>query len=1407
MKRITYIFALLTLVIPMHAKWTTHFAYNSVDRVAAGEGIVYGVSSGALFSVEAQSEKIRTYSTQDGLHGSDIACIQWLKAVEGLMIVYADGRMDILCDGRFYYVPDLYKKYTTLSKRCHSVTVCDSIAYLAMDYGVQTFNIRRRTFVDTYFIGSEGNEVPVYSVALTAQAIYAAGDSVLYAAALDDNVVDYSYWSTVELPEKGKIQGIAQAKGVLYLLINKHCYRRSGDQWHVYSGHQYNVLNVVDDNIYPSSYPVVSCDGIWTAAGENGLIRTMITGEQVTYRLDGPLVNIPYRLSFQYGQLYVVQGGRWTERYQRPGTVMRYDGVKWCNVTQQEIVATVGNQCLDFMNVAVDPSDTKHYFATSYGTGLYEFQNDKCIKRWNPSNSIIGSAAPDVPALYTRTDGAIYDAQGNLWMMNAGSVAYNVVVFMKDGKQVGMNVVNEAGTRIALETASQILFDNKRAGYVWVLAARGVSGAGALALIDTKGTVVDTDDDRSLIRNQWLDDEGNTHSPGAIYAMRQDEQGDIWLATNEGVLIVKTDDYFNQAKCRRLQVTDAEGQLLMENEGVNDIVFDYLDRPWIAAEATGVYVLTPEADKLEAHYSTDNSTMPSNSVMSLACDIQGKRVYIGTALGLVAYTDPSSDVSAGDDAEANSELIDYGSMQQWTTHFSYTKVANIQLSPKRVYVLSGGSLWAVERDDESMNYYSKLNGLNGSYVHTIGYDTKTNTLVICYDDGLIDLLDDNGNVHVVADLYNKQLNFSKQANDLVFRDGKAYMAMPFGIMVLNIRKQEIADTYYIGEGGGEVEVNAITFVEDSIYAAVGNKIYSASLKDQLVDYSRWQSRALGGNITHLKSSAGNRYMLMDSVIYCNGAPQVTEERITGLMEHQGAVLALSVGNRIYEVTPDAVTEVPEVSALGPLYAVKESNTYWVGTSYNIKHLFANQSVQNFNPSGPMSNLSYSLTTCGRNLWMLQGGRWASQYQRIGWVMRSNGSRWTNIDHSTICQRVGEPGAWIHDLCHTAVDAADPEHYYIASFGSGLLEFMSDGTAKRYTYTNSPLVTLVADNDHYCRVDGLTYDPDGNLWLTNTGPEATNIHVIDPSHKWHSFNLYQGGRRIVLRAVSKFLVDNRNANYKWIASAREDAGIVLLYDNGTPYTGADDRAVMRSSFVDQDGKGVSINALYTIAQDYNGDLWLGTGEGIVLIKAETDMFTSDLCHRLKMSRHDDTGLADYLLGTEQINAIVFAGENRIWIGTEKSGVYLVRMVTNEGIYEPEILAHFTSQNSPMPSDGVLSIAVDDRGEVYIGTSKGLVSYRGDATEAKESYSEAYVYPNPVRPNFEGTITITGLMDNTTVYIADAAGNVVCRTHSNGGTAIWDGKTQSGKKAHSGVYTIYCNTADGKNHTTLKLMLMH
>lgn len=1409
MKRLITLLLLALTTYVSATTWSTHFAYNNVNKIAAGGGKVYAVSSGSLFSIDAMSENITTYSRQDGIHGNDIACIHWLESTQSLMIVYTSGKMDLLHNGYFQYIPDLYNKYTTLVKRCHSVTEKDSLAYMAMEYGIQTFHITKQDFRDTYFIGPNASEVSVNSIAFAHNRIYAAADSALYSASMADNIIDYAFWSTVDLPKQGAIQGIAQAGGVLYMLMDKICYKLLDSGWQAIDNNTYDVLNVIDDTIYPSAYPTVSYDGLWMAAGANGLIRQMITGEQLTYRLDGPLNNTPYRLTFQQEQLFMVSGGRWASQNNNPGSVMRYAEGKWHNITDKDITNAVGASCYDMMNVAVDPTDATHYFVSSYGTGLYEFLNDTCIKRWGPDNSILGTAVATKPARYTRTDGVMFDTQNNIWVMNAGNVPYNIVVFTADGQQVGMNVIDEKGDRIVTETVGQLIQDNRNPNHIWVLVPRNNESGYAVGLIDTQGTLTNTDDDRSLIRSVLTDEQGNEIARSGIYAMRQDKYSNIWLATSNGVVIIPAgNDYFQTASCYILRIYDQNGQQLFEEEAVNDIVFDELDRPWLASQNSGVYVLSPSGDQVLLHYVTDNSALPSNSILSLAYDQANRRMFIGSALGLVSCVDHTTDVNQSDNSYTTSS--GYGSTEQWTTHFAYTNINAIQLSSSHAYALSEGALCSIHKDDESLTYYSKLNGLNGSSIQRIDYDSHTRRLIIIYDDGMIDLMDDNEVAHPVSDLYLKQMQASKQVQDVVFYDGKAYLAMNFGIIVLNIRKEEISDTYYIGKNGSAMLVNSIAICGDSIYAASGSNLYTAHLNDNLVDYMQWHTRSLSGTINQLLEHNRDLYMIMSDSLYRNFNLLTSGSSFVSLTPYKNTLLARTSSGEYYQLDGDKVSYIKSVSNKKPRCAIGDDDkSYWLGTTGGVIHLFADGSTQNYEPNGPSTNMPYSLTTYGSQVWGVPGGRWASQENRIGQIMYYIGSEWNNISITEIRKRLNDKSAALYDFCHVAVDPADPAHYYVASFGTGLLEFMPDNTAIQYTANNSPLGTEVANKPlRYSRVDAITFDPEGNLWVTNTGKQiASNIHVIDPQHKWHSFNVYDSGSRISLTATSKILVDNRNSNYKWIACARDNGGLVLLNDNGTPYNGSDDRSKFRAAFIDQDQKSVSIDMLYSIAQNTNGDLWVGTNTGIFVIEAATDFMHSNACWRPKISRHDGTNLADYLLGTEQIRAIVFASSNRMWVGTETSGAYLIRMVNNEGIYEPEILAHFTTVNSPMPSDFVMSIAVDERGEVYIGTDKGLVSYRGDATEPQESFANIYAYPNPVRPNYEGTITISGLMDNTVVYIADAAGNVVCRTHSNGGTAVWDGKTQAGKKVHSGVYTVYCNTPDGQNHATTKILIMH
>jgi ligand-binding sensor domain-containing protein len=177
------------------------------------------------------------------------------------------------------------------------------------------------------------------------------------------------------------------------------------------------------------------------------------------------------------------------------------------------------------------------------------------------------------------------------------------------------------------------------------------------------------------------------------------------------------------------------------------------------------------------------------------------------------------------------------------------------------------------------------------------------------------------------------------------------------------------------------------------------------------------------------------------------------------------------------------------------------------------------------------------------------------------------------------------------------------------------------------------------------------------------------------------------------------------------------------------------------------------------------------------------------------------LADYLLGTEEIKAIAVDGANRKWIGTASSGVYLI---SEDGL---ETIHHFTAENSPLLSNAIQSIAINEKtGEVFFGTGSGLISYQSDAIEGGNRFENVHAYPNPVRPEYSGVITITGLVADTQVRITDVNGNLVYETISNGGVATWDGCGISGERVTTGVYFAQCVSPNGKYKHITKILVV-
>ncbi len=755
-------------------------------------------------------------------------------------------------------------------------------------------------------------------------------------------------------------------------------------------------------------------------------------------------------------------------------------------------------------------------------------------------------------------------------------------------------------------------------------------------------------------------------------------------------------------------------------------------------------------------------------------------------------------------------------MGGWMMHYSYNQVTRIEESSDKVYALCQGSLYATDKRDGEITYYNKLTGLNGASISIIKYAKEEQALVILYEDGNIDMLYDDGYVENIADLYITQTSVNKQANDIIVSGNKAYLAMNFGIIAVSLSHKEISDTYYIGDNASEVKIVSITLLGDSLYAIANDALYAASTKDNLVDYTNWNKKTdlPGiGEMSQIVADKNRLFLLRDSLLYTYGQngwkALLLDKKIIRMRGEEDRLLVTSLSSN-YIIKPDySVDSINLFYGASDILYDKQANTYWF--AYNNggigKYLQEKEQYDMYNATGPATNIPYRMRIYNKRLYVVPGERWAVQKNRPGLVMIYENGEWTNIFTENIVEKTNSPAL---DFMNVAVDPQDENHFYITSYGTGLYEFRGTQVVGRLTADGTAISAPNDNYNFYTRLDGAIFDEYNNLWFASAGGREADLYVKQPSGTITALLLKdEQGYHVPLYTPQEILIDSRYPNYKWIAMARSTPCFVLYDDNGTPTNPYDDKNYIRKVFHDQRGSEVTPSEYYCYVQDLNGDIWIGTNDGPIIINSTTDFRTSDLCERMIIYRTDGSSLGDYLLKGEIITAIAVDGANRKWVGTESSGVFLLEETTDvNGLRTIETIHHFTTADSPLPSNKILSIAINQQsGEVFIGTATGLVSYQSDAAEAAENMSEVYAYPNPVREDFDGLITITGLMENSNVNITDVNGGLVARLYSLGGLATWDGRNGRGVRVRTGVYSAQCVSADGKQYALVKILVIN
>ena len=756
-------------------------------------------------------------------------------------------------------------------------------------------------------------------------------------------------------------------------------------------------------------------------------------------------------------------------------------------------------------------------------------------------------------------------------------------------------------------------------------------------------------------------------------------------------------------------------------------------------------------------------------------------------------------------------------MGHWQSYLAYNNTIMIEETPERVFAIAkedlansnSCTLYSIGKEDHDIQTYSKTTGLNGTSVAQIKYDETTKQLIIIYTDGNIDLMSASGIVNI-PDLYLKPMSTDKTVNHIMCYNGNAYLSTGFGIVVINLKKDEVIDTYFIGDNSADVRVLATDIFNGNIYACSADNIYFADLRSNLIDFHSWSNinSPDSGAIQSLVTFSQHFFVLQNGILY------MTSDLTTWNPMVYGRSIKVA-NNRLYSIWSNGVGFYDQTLTTFQTTALQNNDLISDYLYINGNNWFAaygrgvavqpngEQTASFFTPSSPAYNYVWSLAFNKQKLYVLNGGRDQAQFFIPGYISILENNSWKTITNEQMYAITQKP---VLDFVQIAFDPTIEGHYFVTSFGTGLYEFQDDELIQHYTGENTggiiqvhPLVP--GSPEYYTRLYGLAFDNEGNLMVDNCAVDAT-IKIRTKDGNWTQMN-YPKDRNT--ERSGQIGTNTLYPNQKWVLSLAGNASILVIDNAGTPANQSDDKSKYFSGFYylkNGEKTFLAPTMVYCFAQDRAGTIWIGTNTGPLLFNNTNNIFNADyLASKVLIPRNDTTGLGDFLLEGVAIKSIAVDGANRKWIGTESAGAYLV---SANGV---ETIQHFTAENSPLPSNNIMSIAINPiSGEVFFGTPTGLVSYQSDAAEPQSlNYNNISVYPNPVKPEFQGVVTITGLIDNSLVRITDAAGNAVFQTNSNGSVATWNLLDTFGRRVSSGVYVVMVVNDDGSQHGVTKIMV--
>jgi ligand-binding sensor domain-containing protein len=741
------------------------------------------------------------------------------------------------------------------------------------------------------------------------------------------------------------------------------------------------------------------------------------------------------------------------------------------------------------------------------------------------------------------------------------------------------------------------------------------------------------------------------------------------------------------------------------------------------------------------------------------------------------------------------------SNQMWKGYFSYNEIVDVESASTAVFASTQNALFTQAIVSSNLNIYNSITGLKPDVISTIHHSEAFNKTFVGNNNGLILIQNSDGSVTTKVDVIEEVPvpPNKKKINDFYEFNGRLYVATDYGISVMDVATSEFITTYFIGTAGEETEVLQTTVLNNEIYAVTRSfGIRKANLNNpNLFDFSQWQTfdTSFWTGIVTFNNQLVAANTNARTYRY-NGASfqEILNHNQIGLkLKTNGNELIITTQNNIYVLGQSFnimahITQITDLNVKFTAATVVDEFIY-IGTEKNglFSTPITNPTVFTaMSPNGPLQNYAFRVKKGKNKLWMVHGD-YTQQFNPyplddLGISTYTTDNSWQVLPYQDLL------GA--KSLSDIAINPSRSNEVFVTSYFSGMLKFQGEEVELLNNTNTGPngLESLVlSGNPSYIdiRINSPAFDKEGNLWVTN-GLVDRGIKVLRANGQWQSYDLSGITANLATGRYNSMAIDKNST--KWIAAYND--GVVAFNENyGNKFI-----------VINQENADIPAPVVNCLAIDNRNQLWIGTMAGLRVLSS-VDRFITETELDVFPIIIQEGDLAQELFYQQPILDIAVDGANRKWVSIADGGVFLVSSNGQQTIYR------FDKSNSPLPSNNILDIEIDGvSGEVFFVTDKGMVSFLGTSTKPSDSLGDVYVYPNPVRPNFVGTVKISGLTDKANIKITDIEGNLVYETTSSGGTIEWDTTAFGKYKVASGVYMIFVASEDGLDSTVKKVMIV-